>query len=464
MKPVLNGRAAPILALFVILAGAVLLLQPRSPQDSPAATSAALVVTLTPTPDVTVTATLPPSSATPSHSADSIFERRRLQGSLQAALYQIEAQALTAGWNEQLHIQAGNLWRDMGDTDRALPYWEAANQRVPNPLLLRQIAGIYLERGEWGLAYERIEQLLSLAPNDLWGLFYGALLLAPSDPLTAYGYLGRVAPLERDYASLALDLMGIIGGAQGDPILSLRVGAALATAGEYSLAENAFQYAASVYYPFAEAEAYTALMRVQQGKNGANAMNQAVAFAPESAVVRYIEGLYWRALRNFEQSQLAFIRAIRFDPGNALYYAELGSTYREAGDLNEAEIWLQSAVEISGKDPVIVAALERFYAEEALLLPDDYLAYLGEQPARSDDPGIISARGWTMHVLGDSAAGLAQVEEALQADPQNPRALFDKARILLDTGRGAEAVPLLEQLAAGESAFAVLASRLLEAR
>jgi tetratricopeptide (TPR) repeat protein len=121
-------------------------------------------------------------------------------------------------------------------------------------------------------------------------------------------------------------------------------------------------------------------------------------------------------------------------------------------------------VTISENNPVMVAALERFYAEETLLLPDNYLAFLGDQRARQNDPAILSARGWTMHVLGDSEGGLAQVEAALEADPENPRALFDQARILLDTGRREEALPILETLAADDSGFAILAQRLLESR
>ena len=75
---------------------------------------------------------------------------------------------------------------------------------------------------------------------------------------------------------------------------------------------------------------------------------------------------------------------------------------------------------------------------------------------------MISANGWALHVKGDSVAGLAMVEQALDMDADNPRALFDKARILQETGRAEEARPILEQLAAGDSPFAAIAARLLE--
>src|SRR5690606_28948989 len=108
------------------------------------------------------------------------YDFHRSRDELQVALYHIEAESALNGWTAQNHIRAGNLWRDMGNLGRALPHWEAANATEPNANLLRQIAEIYLERGEWGITWERIQTLLDLAPNDAWSLYTAGLLIAPS--------------------------------------------------------------------------------------------------------------------------------------------------------------------------------------------------------------------------------------------------------------------------------------------
>lgn len=447
----LSRRVAPLLVLLVIILS-IIGLRSTLFQETDSPEQVAIEVTATPA----ITPT--PSPFDP----QTAYQQNRIKGQLQVALYHLLAQTLTDGWTTENYIQAGNLWRDMGDTDRALPYWEAANQAEPNALLLRQIALIYMARGEWGAAYEHIEALLLLAPNEPWGLYYGGLMLAPYDPTTAYGYLGRVADLDREYAATARSIMDIIVGNVTDPLVSIRVGAAMANAEEFSLAENAFQHASSLYYPFPEAEAFTALMRVQQGKNGNGWMERAIAQAPQNGTVRYLEGLYWRALGQYANSEIALLRAIQYEPNNPVYYAELGNTYRQMGDLNEADVWLNTAVIISDNDPIIRQALDRFYAEEAYLLPQDYLNYLNGGNTNNDDPAIISATGWAMHIMGDSEGGLAQVEIALAAEPSNPRVRFDHARILLALGRIEEARADLEMLADGNSVFAQLSERLLE--
>lgn len=465
MKLERTERAAPMIALLVIILGLVIvfwgipnlpdfeafLASPTSPPIISEATEAVSATNI-PTP-VLPTATFVPVNP------ENEYEYHRIRGEMQVALYHIEAQILPNNWTAQDHIRAGNLWRDMGDSSRALPHWEAANVLEANPNLLRQIADIYIQRGEWGIAWTRIQQLLELAPNDSWALYYGGLILAPSDPTRAYGLLGQVASIERDYATRAFDIQEAIGGNPTNPEIGLRVATVLAGINEWSLAENAYQFAADTFYPFPEATAYVGLMRVQQGKNGERWIDEAMSLSQDNAVVHYIAGVYWRAVGEYAQSESDLILAILFEPNNPTFYAELGITYAAMGNRFEAEVWLQTALLISD-DPVIAEALESFYQNEAYLAPQGYLEF--SRGISANDPAVLSASGWTLHVQGDSEAGLAQVETALNIDPDNPRALFDKARILIDIGQSDEATPLLTQLAEGNSVFAEPARRLLE--
>jgi|GEM_PF-1308925 len=449
-----SKRAAPLIALLVIILGSIAFFfvpsfkfpeisfpdNTRPTQNLPATN----VVQATTTP------------STPQEE----YEFHRSQDELQAALYHIEADAALNGWTAQTHIQAGNLWRDMGDLGRALPHWESAIATEPNANLLRQIASIYLERGEWNIAWERIQSLLELAPNDSWALYYGGLILAPSDPATAYGYLGQVAAPGNPYSETAQNILNEIGDTENNADVILRVAAQMARASEWSLAENAYQYAADLYYPFPEATANTGLMRILQGKNGETWINEALLLAPDNADVNYVAGVYWREAGEYLFSEQALIAAIALDPTNPIFFTELGITYHEMGNRLDAELWLQTAVIVSDNNPLMVEALENFYEEYYLATQP----LIGNEPVPSNlqDPSIISANGWALHVQGDSEGGLALVEEALALDPTNPRALFDKARIYLETDRAELAIPLLEILAEGDSVFAGPARGLLE--
>lgn len=401
------------------------------------------------------------ASATPFDPLNEYYFHRQ-RDELMVALYHVEAQSAAQGWTAQAHIRAGNLWRDMGDFSRALFHWEAANRQEANPNLLRQIAHIYLARGEWSLAWERIQALLALAPNDSWGLYHGGLILAPSDPMTAFRYLGQVVATDNPYTETAQAInQVIVHQEQADSEVILRVAAILVSAQEWSLAENAYQYAADVYYPFPEATAYIGLMRILQGKNGERQIDQALHMADDNATVYYLAGVYWRAAGDYVQSEEALLVAILLQPNTANFYAELGNTYSAMGNRYEAELWLQTAVQISDHDPVLVHALQQFYEADSDFVNQPLLAFT-TGINRSDDPSILAASGWAMHLTGDTAGGLYLIDQALAIDPDNSRALFDRARILLDTDRSEQALPLLTTLAEGESAFAESAQRLLE--
>lgn len=452
MNRINSKRVAPLIALLVIIFGSIAFFLIPSlkfpdisfPDNSRPTNSPAIVVQAT---------------ATPSTPQDE-YQFHRSRDELQVALFHIETHAALNGWTAQTHIQAGNLWRDMGDLGRALPHWESAIVTEPNANLLRQIASIYLERGEWSIAWERIQALLELAPNDSWAIYYAGLILAPSDPSSAYGYLGQVAILENTYSETAQNILNEIGDTENDADIILRVAAGMAGANEWSLAENAYQYAADLYYPFPEATAYTGLMRILQGKNGEAWINEALALAPDNPDVNYVAGVYWREAGEYLLSEEALIDAIALEPTNPIFFTELGITYHEMGNRLDAEIWLQTAVIVSGNNPVMVEALENFYEDYYLASQ----ALIGNEPVPSNvqDPSVISANGWALHVQGDTDGGLALIEEALALDPTNPRALFDRARIYLETDRRDLAIPLLEILADGDSVFAGPAQGLLQ--
>jgi tetratricopeptide (TPR) repeat protein len=405
-----------------------------------------------------------PTLADPNSPITNRVQFYRDRGALQAALYEVESGALTNGWSADLHQQAGDLWRDMNHINRALFHWQAAVRLsdAPSAESVRRLAAIYLERGNIAQAWHYTDRLLQIAPADDWGLFHAGAFLAASDPAQAQHYL-RQSVFQSAYAEPAVALLQALesrsagNGAQHGK----RIGAVLAHQHLWALAEHAFQYTAMAYYPAPEAMAYTALMQAEQGKDGQAWLDAALALTPDNVDVRYVEGVYWRVQNNLQKSRTALQLAISIDPDNPFLLAELGLTEQLQGNLTRAETLLQEALRVStDNDRLLQTALDNFYSKQAYLLPDDYLPFVRQIPA--DDPAYISAQGWALHVAGDTEAGLAEVERALAIDPQNPRALFDRARILLETGRAQQATSLLQQLASGNSPYAPAADRLLD--
>ncbi len=402
-----------------------------------------------------------PTLADPNSFSNNRMLSYRSRGALSAALYEVEAAALVNGWSAMLHRQAADLWRDMGQPDRALAHHEAELRLAdtPSPELVRRLAATHLQRGNWSQAWQHIEQLLALAPSDAWGVFHAGALLAATDPVQASDYLER-AFLQPAYSEPAGALLQALSDAEAGALMSRRVGAVLADQNLWALSEHAFRYAAMADYPAPEAMAYTALMRAEQGKRGSDWLQAALELAPNDADVRYVEGVYWRVQNDLAKSRIALELAISIDPDNPFLLAELGLTEQLQGNLSRAESLLQEALRLSGNDDTLQIALRNFYNDRAYLLPDDYLALVQSVPA--DDPAALSARGWALHVNGETEAGLTAVDRALSLDPQNPRALFDRARILLETGRTQQAEPLFRQLASGDSPYALAAERLLD--
>ena len=164
-----------------------------------------------------------------------------------------------------------------------------------------------------------------------------------------------------------------------DPV---RIGIALADAKLWTYAELAFSQ--SPNDPLALA--YGALARDMQGKDGSTWLQNALALAPQSAQVRFLQGLHLRLNFKYQESLQAIIQASALDPENPALYAELGRAYQLVGDLTTAEYWLKFAVSL---DNHFQPLLDSFYNDEATVLRNLGLideAALPFDPALTPEP------------------------------------------------------------------------------
>lgn len=388
------------------------------------------------------------------------------------ALYHVEALGARYGWSSDLYQTAGDLWMQIDDPQRAVEYWRLAQTDEPNPVLLRSIAEVQIERQAWVPAVDTLTALVASGPDDTWANYHLGLILAPFDSLRAQRYLQQAA-IDPRYSELARALRILLlenreADALSDQSIPMLVGLLLVEYEQWAYAAPAFEHANTVSIATSgrqqpEALAYLSLALDRQGMDGSAAIAEAVQLRPSDAQIRFLQGLHERHRENYQASLNAMIQAAALAPDNPALYAEIGTAYRLVDDLEAAEYWFQTAVAFSDDDPQFEEMLRLFYAEEAYYLGDSGLDALNERLLGSpDDPDLLASWGWAWHQLGDLDTALEQLDRSLEISPNNPRALYYKARILLDTdGDVALARELLTQVVNANDIFASEAERIL---
>nr|PZN52276.1 MAG: hypothetical protein DIU68_14835 [Chloroflexota bacterium] len=389
----------------------------------------------------------------PAFSEDTSNALRR-SGRIMQALFLVEARAAVEGWDAALLRTAGELWLEAGDVFRALGYLEAAAAASPDDSALgRFLAQQYIELQQWDDAARALERLVERGPDERWAHLQLGLIRAPVDPLTGEAHL-RQAMTEPAYVEISVALLDALRRDRGLPV-SFEVGLALVDAGQWPYAELAFRHAAALDGTQARALAYTALARGRQGKDGRPWIERAIAASPDDPQIHFLHGLYLRDAGDFTGSVDALVQALALDPENPAYHAELGSAYRLLRDLNHAEYWLRSAVQVSEGDPRFEELLALFYADEAQQLTDEGLHALGLIAGRlQQDADVRAGLGWALVQAGRIEEGQAEIDAALALEPHNPRVLYYAGRVAMETGDVAGAARLLGRLAGMVSPYA----------
>lgn len=376
-------------------------------------------------------------------------------------LHQLEVKAHKSGLTSAERQQLGDALFALGDARSALAHWLAAG--LIEASHQRRIAQVSISLQEWTIAQDALQHILTVAPNDTWAHYQLGLIRAAFQPQQAIKHL-RQAASDSAYHNNATQLLSTLLSAEGINTASFRVGTTFIELGLWPYAELAMRHAADLNYPDPIAIAYVGLARDYQAKDGSAWITEAVERAPNLAEVRYIQGLHLRAKGELIASASAFDLAVNIEPENPAYYAELGIAYQLLNDLPRAEFWLKEAVRASGNRLAFQRLLADFYAQAAPELGLDPISRLLEPSSAlpNGDAEMQSSYGWALHITGNSEDGLAEITAALAIDPNNPKILYDKARLLLDIGDVSAAIPIFQDLASGATPYATQAKALLD--
>jgi tetratricopeptide (TPR) repeat protein len=196
---------------------------------------------------------------------------------------------------------------------------------------------------------------------------------------------------------------------------------------EYFAGKNdveAFTQALNVYQSIAEPESLDYLWTMGRVYSKQNQPSRALEFyqiilekTPNDPLAWYYSGQEWVAVKNYEQAQSCFNRAIQLDPQNANYYIYLGHTYRYQNQYEQAGIWYEKALSISPtSDWAMVNLAEVRYQEgrfqEAFDLAIRTLAFDNRPYVRA----LISKIALKM---GNFESARKYIEEAISLDSEN---------------------------------------------
>ena len=263
--------------------------------------------------------------------------------SQQGQLYQATYKAYQNNWTTENLLAVGNQWRDMGDVSRALPYWRGSFAQKPTIELARQIADLLIMQGHYADAQDTLQIGYALNPDDAPLNATLGFLLAPSDRQAALTHL-TVVQFDERFGEAALQLVALITNDIPEPAYSAQVGAVLASAQYYGLAEAAYRYALARNYPYPEAMAQVGYMRVLQGKEGISWAQQATELDPNNVGAWLGLALIQRALNLPDDAIRSLSTAISLSPNDPALYLQLASALDQTGRSEEAQVWRNRAI------------------------------------------------------------------------------------------------------------------------
>ncbi len=182
----------------------------------------------------------------------------------------------------------------------------------------------------------------------------------------------------------------------------------------------------------------TVALELEQLEQAAGHFSNAVGLDPTNGLHRVRLAQAYLQLRRFDDTRDTLLEALRIDSALHQAYALLADTYAQQNKATLALPQIQKAIELTGSSerPITVAYIRK---KAAILRrdnrPDEALLTLQNlRPEELADPGVIEdmALCWSMTGRFSKAAEL--YEDALAANPTNPRLVVGAARWRVKAG------------------------------
>jgi len=307
-----------------------------------------------------------------------------------------------------------------------LPAAEATCQRAlqtsgASAPLYRLLARIYHQEGNLSGEQSALQNLLLLDSQDAAAHYRLGLLLTIHQPNQAFSHLLLASSLDPQFAPVAQTLRTALTLADLQPTEAGRLvtlGRGLGLAEEWALAAQAFQEATRLEAGNAEAWAWLGEANQHLGHAGSTELDQALALAPHSVIVRALRGLYWKRQGNLVRAREEYQQAAALEPENPAWQATLGEIDAAQGNLATALSAYQRATELAPDEPTYWRLLALFCAEYLVHIEDVGLpAAQKAVELAPTDALALDALGWTQSQAGRLFLAEQSLLAALKQNP-----------------------------------------------
>lgn len=381
------------------------------------------------------------------------------------------------GFSDRVRHGLAETYLGMGNSLAAGEQWEALFASNPTDASLwYQLAPLQLEKGAWAAAARAYSAIAAADPDDGEAHYWAGALQILADPVRAEQHLhaAREDSLYRKQAESLLatleDMETIAESAHSHG----RAGLAYLSVGEPALAEAQFRAAVEQEPDYADAWAYLGLAQTQQGRNGRQAIAQAVELEPESALVHSLMGHHWLYRDRPDLARPEFVHAWRLDPDNPAHLADVASTYQIEGDYSSAEVWYQAAIRAAPDDPTFWILMARFYLDTLHDVTGGGLPAAQRAVALGlENPAALDVLGWAQFLAGRPELAETNLVAARERDPSVPATHYHLGELYASQARWTEARLAFQQAitldgacrgcdASQTGSYAELAQRALE--
>lgn len=397
---------------------------------------------------------------------------RLVQLSLAAGRYEdarlyLSALADQSGWNAARQSQLADLLEQQGYTDQAAALSFALSDQMQNPRLLRRLADQQIAQLDWAPLGTTLARLVELEPDNIPALYQWGLWLSPTDQAAAASVLTRAA-VDQDFASAAQTVLVALDAYRSyvPTEAHTRLGVALVGLGEWPFAERVLQMALDANSVNPAARAYLGFVRDQQGRDGLPDIQAALAMSPNDPLIYYLLGQHWRRWQDYHTANQAFVQAYWLAPDNPALAAEVGASWQDLGEMDQAETWFQTAVDLAPQDIRWKRLMAAFYADTGFQVEARGRAFV-ESASQLDpnDPDLRTSLGWVYYLAGDTGRAYQELSAAVGLNPRHVRSRYYFAVLLEyrgDKQGAADSYSFVVQAEGSDQGFGLKAARALQ--
>lgn len=370
-------------------------------------------------------------------------------GDAELAIERLQAADSAGAITAEGMLALGDAFRLQRDWDAAISSWERAlaGGALPAAVYERLLVA-HQARGDYRAAINDLRQLVAADPEDPAAQYRLGLLLAALEPESALAVLARAADLDAglEQAVQALEKGLALETDSADAAYRFfNAGRALAGLGEWTLAAEAFRQAVIANPAYAEAWAFLGEAMQQLGMDGNPMFETALEVNADSltANLLYALQLRRRGERNFALEIL--LRTADLHPAEPSVFAEIGQTYADLGQVNDALANFTKAVELAPQDPAYLHLLAMYSIYNEIQVDE-----IGLPAARAatlvnpEDTVAIDLIGYAYYLQGDWVSGLRFLHRALTLDPNYAPARLHLGMLYLIREQTADAFVQLE--------------------